>query len=156
MLLMRHSFRVLRHFISYDPKSGIFKWLRNPGKKIKTGSVAGNVGINGYRRIGLDGHLYQAHRIAFLLMNGAWPKKDIDHLNGHRDDNRWSNLREVSRTHNLLNRSGVNGYARCRDKFHARIHFNGKTIHLGSFPTRESARAAYAAAKLKISPKART
>jgi len=49
-----------------------------------------------------DGYLYIYHRtlkvlshhLAWRLMTGLWPAERIEHVNGDRADNRWSNLRE--------------------------------------------------------------
>ena len=34
-----------------------------------------------------------AHHLAWLYMTGEWPEYDIKHVNGLKDDNRFSNLR---------------------------------------------------------------
>jgi len=44
-----------------------------------------------------------AHRVAFLLMTGAWPNGLVDPINGVRNDNRWCNLRDVSAKENVAN-----------------------------------------------------
>jgi hypothetical protein len=38
------------------------------------------------------------HRLAWLYMTTAWAKED--HVNGVKDDNRFANLREVTRQQN--------------------------------------------------------
>lgn len=75
-------------------------------------------------------------------MTGRWPKADIDHINHKRTDNRWSNLREVSRQDNLQNRRpgrlchfGIMGIIRSPNgkKFRAQIG-DGKTRqYLGTY-----------------------
>jgi HNH endonuclease len=55
--------------------------------------VAGYVNSDGYRVIELDGREYYAHDLAWLHQTGEWPKGRIEHINGNRDDNRWSNLK---------------------------------------------------------------
>lgn len=64
-----------------------------------------------HHRKGLTGQ----HRIAWYLVHGYWPK-EVDHINHKRTDNRLCNLREVSHTTNMRNksldrrnRSGISG-----------------------------------------------
>ena len=144
------SREALSQWLSYDPETGLFRWIKR-GYRIRLGYIAGNRGPNGYVRISIMKVFYQAHRLAWLFMTGEWPKEDIDHFNGVRDDNRWANLRSVSRAVNLQNMAGVAGYQLTRNKkrFSARIQTNGATIYIGTFDTAEAAREAYLRAKKK-------
>ena len=56
-----------------------------------------------YIQIRFDGKFYMAHRLAWLITNGAWPIEHIDHINGVHDDNCITNLREASHSLNLQN-----------------------------------------------------
>ena len=81
----------------------------------------------------------------------------VDHINGDKLDNRRSNLRAVSQVINQANRhrvkrvsaSGHRGvYWNRRDEnWCAQIHVNGKSRHIGFFPTIELAVQARAAAE---------
>ena len=92
-------------------------------------------------------------------MTGAWPKDQIDHVNGDRSDNRFCNLREATNSQNQANRrceatstSGVKGVSwdrRCR-RWQAQISINGKPKHLGGFTSKEEAARAYAAAAIAL------
>ena len=93
----------LKELLHYDPETGIFTW-RVSRRGAKSGSVAG-VHDNGYIRIKIDYELYLAHRLTFLYMEGYFPEYHVDHKNRIRDDNRWSNLRHVSRQCNQRNAS---------------------------------------------------
>ncbi len=115
--------------------------------------------INGYK-IGAIGHksMY-AHRVIWAIMTGSWPTQDIDHINGKRDDNRWHNLREVSRGENLRNMSrssknttGCVGVYRGKrpGTFYAQIKVRNKTVGLGSFETMDEAIRARKAAERQI------
>jgi len=62
---------------------------------------------------------YQAHRVAWALAHGEWPKGEIDHINGVRTDNRIENLRDIPKAENQRNmkrnkrnKSGVPGLFR--------------------------------------------
>lgn len=136
----------LRYLFHYEPSSGIFTVLIN-SKGRKKGAPVGYISDQGYRKISVDNHEYRAHRLAWLYVYGEWPKQFIDHLNHVRDDNRIRNLRDVSNSANLYNRSGptkqnalgVLGVAVAKDKsgrkFIARAWINGKSVHLGTHLT---------------------
>lgn len=153
--------KYVRSILAYDPISGIFHWKVSLSNRAKVGSVAGCdcAAWDGYRRVRLDGVLYQAHRLAWLVMTGKWPpaKLDIDHKDGNRGNNVWHNLRLATRQQNLANarvrphnKLGIKGVCfnpRARSRpYRASIWVDGRNIHLGCFATAEEAAAAYAAA----------
>ena len=97
---------------------------------------------HGYHQIRIDQENYTAHRLACLYMTGSFPPLDIDHINGVRDDNRWINIRCVSRAVNHKNRalasnntSGVTGvkWEKRRCKWIAEIKLDRKVRYLGQF-----------------------
>jgi len=101
--------------LEYDPETGVFIWKprTTDDKSWNTkfaGEVAGSINNHGYRRIGIDGKIYMAARLAWLYVHGEWPKNEIDHINRVRDDNRMVNLRDVTSTENSNNRSDNNGF----------------------------------------------
>lgn len=155
----------LKEVLHYDPDTGIFTWLDGyQPPRSATGSKAGGLNRAGYTRIGVDGTRYLAHRLAVLYMTGRLPTLEVDHINGVRDDNRWSNLRECTHAQNHQNRgrpapseraaeraSGRIGvtWHKLRQKWRASVSVAGKQVHAGLFDTPEEAHQAYLAAKAK-------
>ena len=94
----------LKELFSYEPTTGLFTRIvgRN-SSNAKAGSVAGCLASNGYIRICVDGKKYQAHRLAYLYMVGAWPVNMIDHRDNCKHNNIWTNLRPATRPENRLN-----------------------------------------------------
>lgn len=137
----------LRRILKYDSRTGVFTWKINICN-VKAGTVAGTLHHSGYRTITIGGKRRLAHRLAYAMHHGKWPKGCIDHINRVKDDNRISNLRDVStsvNSHNsgigALNTSGYRGvgYVKKTGKWRARIVLEGKEIHLGMFDTPEEA-----------------
>lgn len=104
--------------------------------------VAGYDGVEGYRRIEVDGKAYLEHRLVWIYITGANPSDQLDHINQDRNDNRISNLREVNNSKNQKNttlrnsnKTGIMGiHARSDNgKWSVRISHNGSRYTLGSF-----------------------
>jgi hypothetical protein len=147
----------LRELLIFVPETGLFYWKvdRPP---VRAGVVAGGLNGRGYIQICIDKHLYLAHRLAWLYMTGEWPPADIDHENLNRSDNRWTNLRDATRSQNGANQgirsdntSGFKGVFWCttRKRWLATLNIDGKQKTLGRFDTPEAAADAYAAAARK-------
>jgi len=105
--------RYLKKILFYDPKTGIFIWKVNR-RSIKVGDVAGFTQCNGYRRIKIDQKRYYASRLAYLYMEGSFPKEEMDHKNRIRNDNIWKNLQAVSLTFNRRGREKWNSEAKSK------------------------------------------
>ena len=143
----------LRALLSYDPDTGVFVYCVRTSQRTPPGTIAGSVNNEGYRNIRIGGVTYKAHRLAWLYMTGEWPAPMIDHIDGNRDNNRFINLREATRSQNLanskINRSGKNlpkGIRFVGSRWRATIQCNGKRRFIGSFKSQEEAVAAYAEA----------
>jgi HNH endonuclease len=148
----------MRELLDYDVETGVFVW-KVDRSRTKCGAVAGVLNDKGYRLIGVDDHVYLAHRLAWLHVYGCWPPVEIDHINGFRSDNRLSNLREATRSENRINAkrkntntSGFKGVWRPagRRKWYANIQIKNSRVYLGSFNTREEAYAAYCVAAAEL------
>ena len=153
---------LLREMFAYDPETGEFLRRKNSGKG-KQG-FSGTVGANGYLYTCVGSKSHLIHRLIWMYVLGDFPRGTIDHINGDRTDNKWSNLRDVDRATNSqnerkarpTNKLGVMGVHRRADtgKFAAAITdpVQAKTVNLGSFDTAEEAHAAYVQAKRKLHP----
>lgn len=149
----------LKKYLIYDQESGDLFWKVSPAKSVKEGSLAGTLNKKGYKVVRFNYKYYKAHRIAWLLFYGGWPKFEIDHINGDRSDNRIANLRLASRVQNLANRqkqkdtsSKYKGvyWNKKEKKWKASIRTEGKKIHLGYFVSEELAAKAYDEAAKKL------
>ena len=146
----------LKELLSYDPETGIFTRVKQTSSNALVGNVAGNTNNKGYRGIRIDGKMFKSHRLAWLYMAGTFPQTDIDHIDRNPSNNRFANLRVVTRSENmqntskyLNNTSGFKGvsYDKSTRKWYASITLNTVQKNLGRFPTPEEASAAYLVAQ---------
>lgn len=148
---------VLRHFLSYDPTTGVFTRIRAGHSRHadKVGKPCGSVNKHlGYVEIYVDGAKHNAHRLAWIYVHGYIPEgMRPDHENRVRHDNRLGNLRLATHAQNMQNcklrvdnTSGIKGvsFDTTRGKWAAAV---GRR-KLGRFDTREEAAAARTAAAL--------
>lgn len=160
----------LKTILHYDPDTGCFTWLPRPSGSFKryrqfltwnlrfSGKEAGSVDALGYVRLGINGRRHKAHRLAFVYMAGAFPDTEIDHINGDKRDNRFANLRAVSRSVNQKNAairkdniSGCTGvsWGKLTCKWVVRITSAGRTYKLGEYADLGDAVEARKAAEIK-------
>lgn len=154
----------LKSILSYDCNSGIFSWLIRPSVRVMPGDKAGkkvkNIKSgNTYIDIGINKRRYAAHRLAWLYINGEWPRDQIDHIDGDGLNNRIDNLRQAtyeinSRNKRLgsANKSGLMGvHWVTRDLvWSVRISNNNKSINLGYFKNLLDAACARKDAEIKF------
>lgn len=149
-----------KELFDYDPHTGNFYRKVSPTNSVKVGDIAGTLTKKGYIDIGIDGERYLAHRLAWLIETGEFPKEQIDHINCVKNDNRIANLRCVSNSVNQQNKKtasnknssgllGVSWMERAK-KWKAQIQLNKSVIYLGLFEDKEQAHHAYVQAKRSL------
>ena len=140
----------LKEILSYDKETGYFYWKKNRARNIVAGEIAGYVSESRkgkkYIKICMGGTCYYAHRLAYLYINGKFPEKHIDHIDGDGTNNSWTNLRDADRSANSKNMklfknnsSGFCGVTMLDGKWAAQIKTAGKYIYLGSFDKKSDA-----------------
>jgi len=145
----------VRSLLGYDHQTGFFFWEKSARGRSKGSRAGSRHKTSGYEYISVAQKKYLSHRLAWLYMTGAWPVRQIDHINGVRHDNRIVNLRDVSNAMNAQNRrpkrlDGLRGITRNGNGFLAQITLNYKRIYLGTFPTALEAHDVYLSAKRKL------
>lgn len=141
----------LKAILHYDPLTGVFTRLKAV-PKTPVGGVAGTLDHKGYIQISIKFKKCAAHRLAWLYVYGYIPEKQIDHINGIRNDNRIENLREATPQENLRNAalrsdntSGIKGvsWSKGSSMWVANASLNGKSHYLGQFHNIDLAEIAY-------------
>ena len=141
----------LKDILDYNPETGEWRWLKTLANRAQAGSPAGSINREGYKTISINKKKYQSSRLAWLFMTGDWPEIEIDHIDRNKSNDKWSNLRQATRSENAINRnlcksntSGIKGvywYSRTK-MWMANIGVDSKLIHLGYFHTKDEAIAA--------------
>lgn len=102
----------LRDLFRYDEETGSLYWRPVSGKSFRDANfnsrfgdkVAGTIGVQGYRAIGIKGAYYKAHRLIWKMHYGTEPRS-IDHIDRNPLNNRLENLRESDHKAQMLNRN---------------------------------------------------
>lgn len=153
-----------RALFAYDKATGIVRWRvrPHPCSRMMPGDRAGSISIyKGFarRQIGYRDRLYKEHRLIWLIVTGAWPRRgaDPDHRNGDACDNRWRNLRPASQRQNMQNqrlskrnRAGLKWVRTLQDKRVKRFQACVGGQFLGNYKTAERAHAVAAAHARKM------
>ena len=152
------SLDLVRKIIKYDPNTGVLTWLHRDDDMFQKGKRTNNEianvwnarnankpagNFNGrYIIVRFYGIHYAAHRLAWLLYYEVDPEFQIDHIDGNKTNNKISNLREATKSENMMNRgaqknskSGIKGimFEEKRGKWKAEITLNRKNYFLGRF-----------------------
>jgi hypothetical protein len=151
--------------VSYDPNTGLFT-VRLPTLRRKVGTIM-NTNRERIIRPGAAPYRYSkihvwglgslsAGRAAWLYMTGELPPQEVDHHDNDGWNQRWTNLREATRSQNQVNtrryRSNTSGLkcvfpsGRKARPWRAQIQKDKRRISLGYFDTKEAAFAAVVAA----------
>ena len=141
----------------YDSDTGTVYWKLSRSNRIKIGNPVGYKNPYGYLQVRLEGKLWMLHRLIWLKQTEKFPNGEIDHKDGNRSNNSWSNLRDVSKYTNMQNRkkadkdslTGVLGacYDKQSGKFREQLIMDKKKILNKLFYTAEEAGNAYKQAK---------
>jgi hypothetical protein len=148
----------LRKELHYSPKTGQFCWLNlelnRRADNAKRANGAGYV-AGGYLKITFEGTLYLAHRLAFVLMTGRWPRNCVDHIDGNSLNNKWANLRDVThrencRNHRKLYKNNTSGHTGVYKNPHAKSWIvRAFDKHVSNFKSKEDAITAAKTARLR-------
>lgn len=136
----------LRDLIDYDPNSGLLVWKARASKwwndKFEGKPAVANSTPEGYLTGWVRSRHYKAHRVAWAIFHGEWPKGLIDHIDGDPSNNRIANLRVVDdrancqnqglRSNNRSGEQGISWFAR-DGKWWVKITVAGRPIHVGYF-----------------------
>lgn len=150
---MRHIdvYKKVAELITYDPLTGNVYWNKSPCRKLKDGNLAGGLDSQGYWTIRYKKVVLSAHRLIWMKVHGYLPIQ-IDHIDGVKSNNVFSNLREANNSQNGMNKdiqknntTGYNGVSlnKRTGRFYAKICVNRLTTHLGHFETALQASEAY-------------
>lgn len=170
------SSKEARALLLYDPETGVLVWrARTPDSFCASatrsaehicalwnskhaGKRAGHLSpVSGYVVIRLNGFLYFAHRLAWLIETGAWPAHGVDHKDRDKTNNARVNLREATQRQNLQNQMkkkkgavGLKGVTRRENgRYVAQINIDGRVTNLGTHDCPAVAHFAYAIASAK-------
>lgn len=135
----------LRSRYTYNPETGELVYNTDLKGKAQIGGVAGTVNSEGYVLVSFNGVYYGAHRVIYYMQTGKVPVM-VDHINGNRADNRWTNLRSCTPRQNLYNTAkystnttGHKGVTLNGSRYRVRIYVDGKPRNFGQFATLEEA-----------------
>ena len=138
--------------VRFNPASReIFMQYRNTGewRPIKL-SKSNRI----YLRVFITDRHYLYHRVIYKMYNPAWDIDCdagyvIDHKDTNKLNNKYSNLRRITKQQNEFNTNARGTYFdKSRNKWRASIRLTGKDKFLGRFVLEEDAHQAYLAAKL--------
>lgn len=91
-----------RKVLNYNEVTGEFHCKVRMGRMMP-GARAGRTNKDGHRTITLFRERYYEHRLAVLIMTGAWPVGLVEHANVDPGFNAYTNLRPATQSQNMAN-----------------------------------------------------
>ena len=154
---MRCDYDEAHYKFYYENDTGLLIRKVSAGNQLQ-GSVCTRLSSKGYYRVHLNGKDRFVHRVVWLMHYGEWPRRQLDHINGNKTDNRIENLRECTTSENCINQKGprknnsigVQGVHLIKSSGKYRACFRDK--RLGCFGTLPEASDAYQKAKKRYLP----
>lgn len=143
--------------LSCNFETGELIWLANYQRPDLIGSRAGWLN-EGYWRVSVDGLVYYACQIVWLMAYGYISQQTIDHRDTIKANDALNNLRLVTKGQNAVNSkmncrntTGFKGVSYCNSthKYRASISIDGQSKNLGRYSTPEEAHAAWASAAIE-------
>lgn len=113
---------------------------------------------SGYKVVSFNGKTHTVHSLiaeAFLGPKPS-PKHVVDHIDGNKNNNRLDNLQYISWRDNITKGKLCKGKRFVgitkvsQNRWSARIHVNGKSIHIGCYPSATEAGMAYLKKKAEL------
>lgn len=140
--------------LSVDFETGELFWFFNYQRPDLHGRRAGYLS-EGYWKVSIEGKIYYAAQIVWLLAYGYIPDRTIDHADTNKSNDALSNLRLASKGQNAANSkmssrnsTGFKGVSLCSStgRYRASITINGHSKNLGRYDSPEEAHEAWVSA----------
>jgi hypothetical protein len=140
----------------FSYREGNLYWAKKASDKVVVGNLAGWVKGNGYRLVSVNKIILPVHHVVWHMFNGSFIDEnlDLDHINGDRLDNHIENLRAVTRSDNLMNKSGYGKTSPYRGVYKlpsGKFCVKFRRDYLGSYDTEEEAAEVWNKHALKFS-----
>lgn len=135
----------LHKILYYDENSiSCLRWKDDRNYNVEIGEIAGTKHHAGYWITKINEVKYYNHLLVFYMVSGKELdyELEIDHIDRDRGNNKFENLRQISKSHNLINstlyRNNSSGYvgvnwSKLTERWVARIYINQKRKTLGTF-----------------------
>lgn len=132
----------LKELFSYNPTDGVFIRIMKTAYNSHVGDVAGTTDKYGNVKIGIDGKIYHAHRLAWLYMNGVNPTGYISHIDGDLKNNRIKNLSLINYcvvSEADINKRGSISFHKTKKRWQTRMYIFRKHMYIGDYHLYEDA-----------------